>query len=53
MDRVKKQNPPEYGYDGHFPVVKIYGKYYAVKIKNKDMNIFIDRLKPAYLLWLM
>ncbi|GFS96415.1 integrase catalytic domain-containing protein [Trichonephila clavipes] len=48
VDRVKKALEPPY--DGPFPVEKRYYKYFAVKIKGKDINISVDRLKPAYLL---
>ncbi|GFV51414.1 transposon Tf2-9 polyprotein [Trichonephila clavipes] len=48
VDRVKKALEPPY--DGPFPVAKRYDKYFTVKIKGKDINIFVDRLKRAYLL---
>ncbi|XP_035207542.1 uncharacterized protein LOC118182311 [Stegodyphus dumicola] len=48
VDRVKK--PLEPAYDGPFPVAKRHDKYYSVHIKGKDVNISIDRLKPAYLM---
>ncbi|XP_035222010.1 uncharacterized protein LOC118194908 [Stegodyphus dumicola] len=48
VDRVKK--PLEPAYDGPFPVAERHDKYYSVHIKGKDVNISIDRLKPAYLM---
>ncbi|GBL71775.1 hypothetical protein AVEN_191328-1 [Araneus ventricosus] len=48
IDRVRKSLEPPY--DGPFPVVKRHDKYLTVTIKGKDINISIDRLKPAYLL---
>ncbi|GFW30362.1 transposon Tf2-11 polyprotein [Trichonephila clavipes] len=48
VDRVKKALEPPC--DGPFPVAKRYDKYFTVKIKGKDINISVDRLKPAYLL---
>ncbi|GFS91083.1 transposon Ty3-I Gag-Pol polyprotein [Trichonephila clavipes] len=47
-DIVKKALEPPY--DGPFPVSKRYDKYFTVKIKGKDINISVGRLKPAYLL---
>ncbi|GBM40843.1 hypothetical protein AVEN_6909-1, partial [Araneus ventricosus] len=34
----------------YIPVVKRHDKYFAVTIKGKDINISVERLKPAYLL---
>ncbi|GFS66569.1 transposon Tf2-9 polyprotein [Trichonephila clavipes] len=48
VDRVKRALEPPY--DGPFPVAKRYDKYFTVKIKGKDINISVERLKPAYLL---
>lgn len=49
IDRVKEKIRKP-AYDGHFPIVKSNKKYYTVKINGKDMNIYISRIKPAYLL---
>ncbi|GFX83889.1 transposon Ty3-I Gag-Pol polyprotein [Trichonephila clavipes] len=48
VDSLKKALEPPY--DGRFPVAKRYDKYFTVKIKGKDINISVDKLKPAYLL---
>ncbi|GBN07915.1 hypothetical protein AVEN_86151-1 [Araneus ventricosus] len=48
INRVRK--PLEPPYYGPFPVVKRQDKYFAVTMKSKDINISVDRLKPAYLL---
>ncbi|GBN48951.1 hypothetical protein AVEN_71439-1 [Araneus ventricosus] len=48
MDRVRKSLEPPY--NGPFPVVKRHDKYFTVTIKGKDINISVNRLKPAYLL---
>lgn len=48
VDRVKK--PLEPAYQGPFLVVNKYDKYYTLLIKGKNVNISIDRLKPAYML---
>lgn len=37
-------------YTGPYEVVKRCAKYFKIKIKNKDVTVSIDRLKPAYLL---
>ncbi|XP_043258559.1 protein NYNRIN-like [Colletes gigas] len=47
-DRIKK--PLEPAYDGPFPVAKRQDKYFTIMIKGKEVNISIDRLKPAYIL---
>ncbi|GBN63083.1 hypothetical protein AVEN_116887-1 [Araneus ventricosus] len=46
IKRVRKPLAPPY--DGPSPVVK--RRHFTVTIKGKDINIAIDRLKPAYLL---
>ncbi|GFT20928.1 RT_RNaseH_2 domain-containing protein [Nephila pilipes] len=48
VDRVKKAL--ESPYEGPFPVVARNDKYYTLKIKEKDINVSVDRLKQAYLL---
>lgn len=48
VDRVKK--PLEPSYQGPFLVVKKFDKYFTLSMKDKHINISIDRLKPAYML---
>ena len=48
IDRVKK--PLEPPYTGPFQVLDRNEKYFSVLIKDKTVNISIDRLKPAYML---
>ncbi|GFS73705.1 uncharacterized protein NPIL_379921 [Nephila pilipes] len=48
VDRVKKAL--ESPYEGPFPVVARNDKYYTLIIKEKDINVSVDRLKQAYLL---
>lgn len=48
VDRVKSSL--EKPYDGPYPVVQRSQKYYTLKIKGKEVNISLDRLKPAYIL---
>ena len=47
-DRIKKQL--ESPYDDPFQVVDKKEKYFIIKIKDKDVTMSIDRLKPAYFL---
>lgn len=47
-DKVKRSLTPPY--EGPYPVEKKSSKYFTIKIKNKQLNISIDRLKPAYIL---
>lgn len=46
IDPVKKTI--EFAYDGPFPVVKRYEKYYSVKVKGKDMNDQFRDLEKAF-----
>lgn len=48
VDRIKKALEPPY--EGPFAVLNRFEKYFTVSIKNKQVNISVDRLKPAYLL---
>ncbi|GFX88698.1 uncharacterized protein TNCV_4636191 [Trichonephila clavipes] len=48
IDRVKKALEPPY--EGPCTVQKKYDKYFTILIKDKTVNISVDRLKPAYLL---
>ncbi|GFX30147.1 retrovirus-related Pol polyprotein from transposon opus [Trichonephila clavipes] len=48
IDRVRKALEPPY--EGLFAVQKKYDKYFTILIKDKAVNISVDRLKPAYLL---
>ncbi|KFM60729.1 hypothetical protein X975_01021, partial [Stegodyphus mimosarum] len=46
--RVKK--PLQAPYEGHSLVLQRTPKYFLLSIKNKQVNISVDRLKPAYVL---
>ncbi|GFW99316.1 retrovirus-related Pol polyprotein from transposon opus [Trichonephila clavipes] len=48
IDRVKKAIEPPY--EGPYVVQKKNDKYFTILIKDKAVNIYVDRLKPAYLL---
>lgn len=48
IDRVKKALEPPY--EGPIPVLNKNEKYFTVKNRGREVNISIDRLKPAYLL---
>ncbi|GFT99885.1 hypothetical protein TNCV_749351 [Trichonephila clavipes] len=45
IDRVKKALEPPY--EGPYTVQKKYDKYFTILIKDKAVNISVDRLKPA------
>lgn len=47
-DAVKR--PLQSPYDGPFLVKKRLDKYFSIAINDKDVNISMDRLKPAFLL---
>ncbi|GBO39378.1 Uncharacterized protein K02A2.6 [Araneus ventricosus] len=48
IDRVKKQL--ESPCEGPFPVIERKDKYFTISIKGKNVNVSLDRLKPAYIL---
>ncbi|UYV66016.1 hypothetical protein LAZ67_3006193 [Cordylochernes scorpioides] len=48
QEEVKKALEPPY--EGPFKVLRREEKYFIIKIKNKEVSVSIDRLKPAYLL---
>lgn len=48
QDQITKPLQP--AFNGPFKVVKKHTKFFTVKVKNKEQNISIDRLKPAYLI---
>ncbi|GIY32064.1 hypothetical protein CDAR_411481 [Caerostris darwini] len=48
IDRVKK--PLEPPYEGPYLVLQRSPKNFLLSIKNKQVNISVDRLKPAYVL---
>ncbi|KAF8795396.1 hypothetical protein HNY73_003249 [Argiope bruennichi] len=48
MERVKKALEPSY--EGPYPVLGRSEKYFTVQVKGKNVNISVDRLKPAYIL---
>lgn len=47
-DAVKKPLQPPY--EGPFPVIKRFEKYFSILYNNKESNISKDRLKPAFIL---
>ncbi|KAL1487992.1 hypothetical protein ABEB36_015372 [Hypothenemus hampei] len=48
VDSVKKPLQPPF--EGPFPVIKRFEKYFTVNIRGRETNISIDRLKPAFFL---
>ncbi|XP_035212963.1 uncharacterized protein LOC118186903 [Stegodyphus dumicola] len=48
LDRVKKPLAPPY--EGPFLVLQRTPKYFNLSIKNRQVSISVDRLKPAYVL---
>ncbi|UYV83387.1 K02A2.6-like [Cordylochernes scorpioides] len=48
INRIRK--PLEPYYEGPYPVLEKSDKYFTLKIKNREVKISIDRLKPAYIL---
>ncbi|GFT00779.1 retrovirus-related Pol polyprotein from transposon opus [Nephila pilipes] len=48
IDRIKKALEPSY--QGPYRVVERSENFFTLSMKNKNVNISFDRLKPAYLL---
>lgn len=48
QDHVRK--PLQQPYEGPFKVLERKGKSFRVQVKGKDVNIGIDRLKPAFIM---
>ncbi|UYV79237.1 hypothetical protein LAZ67_17001695 [Cordylochernes scorpioides] len=48
INRIRK--PLEPYYEGPYPVLEKSDKFFTLKIKNREVKISIDRLKPAYIL---
>ncbi|GBM59450.1 hypothetical protein AVEN_117651-1 [Araneus ventricosus] len=48
IDRVKKQLEPPY--EGPFSVIESKDKNFTINIKGENVNVSLDRLKPAYIL---
>ncbi|XP_045453892.1 uncharacterized protein K02A2.6-like [Melitaea cinxia] len=48
VDAIKKPLQPPY--EGPYRVIKRTEKVYTIQLQNRETNISIDRLKPAYLL---
>ncbi|UYV82047.1 hypothetical protein LAZ67_21000580 [Cordylochernes scorpioides] len=46
--KVRKSLEP--AYEGPFKVTSRTDKYFSIEIKGKEINVSIDRLKPAYIL---
>ncbi|UYV84107.1 hypothetical protein LAZ67_X001199 [Cordylochernes scorpioides] len=48
INRIRK--PLEPYYEGPYPVLEKSDKFFTLKIKDREVKISIDRLKPAYIL---
>ncbi|UYV82515.1 hypothetical protein LAZ67_21002634 [Cordylochernes scorpioides] len=48
INRIRK--PLEPYYEGPYPVLEKSDNFFTLKIKNREVKISIDRLKPAYIL---
>lgn len=47
QDHVRRSLEPPYA--GPFKVVNRYEKYYTIEVRGKQINVSVDRLKPAYM----
>ncbi|KAF5283067.1 hypothetical protein FQR65_LT14084 [Abscondita terminalis] len=43
------KGPLENPYEGPFPVISRHSRHYLVKVRNRNVPISLDRLKPAYI----
>ncbi|UYV75949.1 hypothetical protein LAZ67_13001892, partial [Cordylochernes scorpioides] len=48
INRIRK--PLEPYYEGPYPVLEKSDKFFTLRIKNREVKISVDRLKPAYIL---
>lgn len=46
--RNAPKGPLENPYEGPFPVISRHPRYYVIKIRNREVAVSLDRLKPAY-----
>ncbi|XP_050520221.1 uncharacterized protein LOC126893774 [Daktulosphaira vitifoliae] len=46
--RNAPKGPLENPYEGPFPVISRHPRYYVIKIRNREVAVSFDRLKPAY-----